>query len=99
MATIKATAFVCKARAAATALEIAYRTCKKVSQEWFALGMATDIPNNSTLVDEGIKPLTGADITNIITRCDAIISDFEASSNAKLNVIIKGSDAPVDWRS
>lgn len=98
--TQKAIAFGARVRAAATTLEIAYRLAKRVSEEWYALGMANDIPFDvQPFADgNGTRPLTHNDVYGIITRCDELIADYEAGNHAKLNTLIIGSDAPLDWR-
>jgi hypothetical protein len=100
MTTQKAVAFAARVRAAATTLEIAYRLAKRVSQEWYALGVGFDVPfDNAPLEDgNGARPLTNMDVYGIMNRCDELIADYEAGNNAKLNTVIKGSDAPIDWR-
>lgn len=99
MATPRAVAFAQKTRTVATYAEFWYRYSKRITQEWFAGNMSADIPNNSTLIeDDGKKPLTGADITNIITRATEFVTDYEAGSNAKLNTVLKASSAPWDWQ-
>lgn len=100
MATVKAIAFSARVRAAATALEIAYRIAKRISQEWYALSMASDIPfDNEPLVDgDGARPLTNMGVYHIINRCDELVAAYEANNNAVLNTVIQASQAPADWR-
>lgn len=99
MATPRAIAFAQNTRTAATYAEFWYRYAKRLTQEWFASNMAADIPNDATMIDDdGKKPLTGADITNIVTRASEIIADYEAGDNAKLNTVLKASQAPWDWQ-
>lgn len=98
--TPKAIAFSSRVRSAATTLEIAYRLAKRVSEEWYALSMSTDIPFDVELFDDGhtSRPITHDNVYDIITRCNDLIADYEAIDKAKLNTIIKASDAPLDWR-
>ena len=100
MATAKAQSFAHRARAAATRLEIAYREAKRLSQDWYANDHATDIPNNAALLDDGnaTLPITNADVYNLVTRCDELIADYEATSNAKLNTVLALANPPADWR-
>ena len=71
----------------------AYYFAKLVNDEWFATGMSAKITNTSDpIVDgsatDGRHPITGADATNMVTRCMDLVTDMEANSNAKLNVIL-----------
>lgn len=82
-----------KVRVAADKLASAYFLAKEVQAEWFANSMSDVIPNDSSpVVDgsatDGRHPITGADATNIITRLGELITDYEASANAKLNTIL-----------
>ncbi len=98
MATDRAQSFAGRAMDAATALEIAYRRAQRTVDEWFAVNMAADIPNDGTPILEGSQPLTGAQVTNVITRLSEMIADYDANGKAKLNTIIPASRAPSDWR-
>lgn len=83
-----------RVRIAADKLAQAYYYAKLVQNEWFANNMSSLIPNNAddTVIDgsatDGRHVITGADVTNVITRCQGLVSDYEASSNAKLNTIL-----------
>lgn len=82
-----------KVRVAADKLASAYTFAKQVQAEWFANSMASLIPNDaSPIIDgsatDGRHPITGADATNIITRCGDLITDYEANTNAKLNTVL-----------
>lgn len=100
MATAKATAFAYRARSAATRLEVAYRAAKRLSEEWYALLMSNDIPFDSAPLGDGNEtlPMTNMDVYGIMNRCDELIADYEAGDKAKLNTVLKGSEAPADWR-
>lgn len=100
MTTAKATAFASRARSVATRLEIAYRAAKRLSEEWYALNMGTDIPFDTNPLGDGNEtmPLTHMDVYGIINRCDELIADYEAGNHAKLNTIMVASEAPGDWR-
>lgn len=82
-----------KARTAADILAQAYYQVKQVQDEWFATGMSSLIPNTADLIvdgsaTDGRHPVTGADVTNIITRCGELVTDYEDASSAKLNTIL-----------
>lgn len=100
MATARAQSFALRARTTATRLEIAFRDAERLQQEWFALNMSADIPNDTTEILDTDSPqgMTGAQVTSIITRAGELVTDYTANSNAKLNTILQGSDAPSDWR-
>lgn len=100
MATQKAIAFASRARSAATRLEVAYRAAKRLSEEWYALLMGNDIPFDSDPLGDGngTLPLTNMDVYGIINRCDELVADYEADNKAKLNTVLKASEAPGDWR-
>ena len=71
-----------------------YATCKAIVNNWNALSMSSLITNDaSNIVDgsatDGRSPITGAMATNIITRAQEVITDYEATSNAKLNTVIQ----------
>ena len=89
-----------KVRVAADRLAQAYYFAKHVQQEWFANSMSSLIPNSGDddVIDgsatDGRHPITGADATNIITRCGEIVTDMEANSSAKLNTILNVSVNP-----
>lgn len=86
-----------KIRVAADTLESVYWTAKRVITEWFATGINTKFPNDSTAVVEdgsdrdGRKIIHGADVHNIITRLQEFVTDYEAASNAKLNTVSRVS--------
>lgn len=83
-----------KIRVAADKLAQAFYFADLVVNEWNANDMASLISNKSldTLIDgsadDGRHVITGADATNIVTRCQELIADYEASGNAKLNTIL-----------
>ena len=94
-------------RVAADRLAQAYYFAKLVVDEWNATGMSSLITNTSDVIRDSASPsddvgtggdgrniVTGAEITNVITRCQEIITDFEASSNAKLNTVLNVSVNP-----
>lgn len=82
-----------KARVAADRLAQTYYFCKEVLDEWYANDMGTTIPvDGGTVVDgsetDGRHPVTGNDVTNVIVRCQDLVTDLEANSKAKLNTIL-----------
>ena len=81
-----------KARVMADCMATSYYTAKSIVNEWNANSISSIIPNDSTLIadcaaTDGRNQVTGAQITNIITRAMEIIADYEASSDAKLNTV------------
>lgn len=90
-----------KVRVAADKLAQLYYLAKIVKQEWDANSISSLITNTSDIIRDGASPsddigtggdgrhvISGIDATAIITRCNEIITDFEATSNAKLNTIL-----------
>jgi len=95
----KAIVFSQRVREVATAFEQAYWLAKRLDREWIAQGMSVEITNTSDPVvdnDNLDKPLTGADVTNIITQCEAMVSEYEAGTSAVLNVVVKASSLPLE---
>ena len=83
-----------RVRMAANVMAQAYYFAKLVKQEWDANSMSSLITNSGDdeVVDgaqtDGRHVISGADATNVITRCAELITDMEASSNAKLNTLL-----------
>ncbi len=82
-----------------------YYFAKATVAEWNALGGATLIPNSATEVirdsanpvtgtGDGRPQLTGDKVNALITRCQEIIADFDATSSAKLNTVLQVSPNP-----
>ena len=95
----KAITFSRRAREVATVLEQAYWLAKRLDREWIAQGMSSEITNTSDPVVDAAhtdKPLTGADVTNVITQCEAMVTEYEATSAAVLNVVVKASNLPLE---
>ena len=95
----KAIVFSQRVREVATALEQAYWLAKRLDREWNAQSMSSEITNTSDSVvdnDHLDKPLTGADVTSVITQCEAMVTTYEASSSAVLNVVVKASSLPLE---
>ena len=83
------------ARPAADRLAQRYYTAKALVNEWNARSMSAKIPNRadagvdgSGSAGDGRPGVTAAQITAIITRAQELITDYEATSNAKLNTIL-----------
>jgi len=69
-----------------------YYTAKSIVNDWFSTGVNSLIPNDSSLIIDGSaidgrSPITGSQVTNIITRAQEIVADYEANSSAKFNTI------------
>jgi hypothetical protein len=84
-----------------------YFACKAAVARWNAIGGATLIPNTATVVQDTASPngtttaggdgrpgLTGTMVNNLITRATEKITDFEATTNAKLNTVLVVSPNP-----
>src|SRR5262245_50929994 len=80
----------------------AYYAAKALVTAWNARGGATAIPNNATIFPDNASasPLSGpgndgrpiitqAMINNIVNRASEIVTDYEATSNAKLNTVLQ----------
>ena len=70
----------------------AYWTAKKLLNNWNSLAMSAKIPNDASLIvdgsaTDGRNAVTGAQITNVITRAQEKIADYEAATNGKLTTI------------
>lgn len=81
-----------KVRVMADTLTSNYWTCKAIVAEWNATSMSAKITNTAdNVVDgsasDGRSPITGAMANNIINRATEVITDYEASVNAKLNTV------------
>ena len=79
-----------------------YYAAKALVQIWTARGGATAIPNTSAVVPDSAStiPLTGSGsdgrpiitgvmVNNMINRATEIITDYEATSNAKLTTVLQ----------
>jgi len=71
-----------------------YNWCRSVRDEWTAQGMASLIPDTAEAIDDNAdvdgRPLiTGADVHVIKDRVVELIALMEASSNEKLNEILR----------
>lgn len=82
-----------RARVVADMMAKLYYEATLVVNEWNAQGLSALIPNDTTVVSDGAaidgRPqITGAMVTNIVTRCQERITDMTATSNAKLNTVL-----------
>jgi hypothetical protein len=82
-----------RARRMADLLYSAYLTAKSLVSEWNAQNVSDVVPNTSDLLVDGSAldgraPVTGAQVTNIVTRCQELIADYEAGGSAKLNTVV-----------
>ena len=92
---VSAVAFSRRARETATALELAYWMAKRLSREWYAQLLSNKIPVSADLIiDSRVsgKALTGNDVVALVSLCDGVVAEYEATSSAKLNVVVKASD-------
>ena len=82
-----------KVRPMADAMAQNYATCKAIVNEWNATSMSAKITNTTDIITDGSaqdgrNQITGAQATSIITRAQEVITDYEATSSAKLNTVI-----------
>jgi hypothetical protein len=81
------------ARPMADAMLQSYATAKALLNYWNANSMSTLITNDASVVMDGAgvtdgrHAITGAMVTNVVTRAQEIITDYEAGSSAKLNTV------------
>lgn len=77
-----------------------YYFAKKVNDVWNS-GLSALIPNDATVIADGAAPngtstaggdgrrlIKGADVWLLVSRCQEIITDFEANGNARLNTVL-----------
>jgi hypothetical protein len=81
------------ARRYADAEAQAYNTAKALNAFWNANSVSGVVPNDATIIldgaaTDGRQIVTGAQTTNVVTRCQEKIADYEANSSAKLNTIL-----------
>ena len=80
-----------KIRPMSDLLYTVYQTAKSVVDQWNAQGVSTVLPNDANLIQDGAtvasgtpdgrKPITDAQATNIITRCQDLINWMEGSAS------------------
>lgn len=83
-----------RVRVLADKLAQAYYLAKLVQQEWYATDMTSLFPaEGGNVLDgsatDGRHVITAADVLLLITRASELTTDYEATSNAKLNTILK----------
>lgn len=85
-------------RILADTLLSAYRTAQAVREFYYAHPDLGDLfyNNSSELVEDGSatdgRPrMTGNDVLALITRADELVADYQATSNAKLNTVLKAA--------
>lgn len=83
-----------KIRPAADRLAQAFNYAAAIIDEWNALGGSGLVPNTTDAVidgaaQDGRPEITGAMANNIINRLSELQTDYEASSNAKLNTVLQ----------
>ena len=81
-----------KVRPMADILSKHYWMAKSIVSIWNAQSLSSTILNTTDEIIDGARQdgravITGAKATAIITRCNEIITDYEATSNAKLNTV------------
>ena len=76
-----------------------YFVAKALVGQWFAQGLDKAIPNDASVVldgssEDGRPILTGAAVTNVVTRAMEVIADYEVTGNDKLKAILKPAVNP-----
>lgn len=71
-----------------------YYRAKSVLQQYNSTALLTTITNDSSVVMDGSATdgrtvLTGQDIVTMLSLCQGIVTNFEASANLQLNQITK----------
>src|SRR5262245_62914800 len=84
-----------RARPLSDLLASAYLSAKSFVQQWTAQGVASVIPNDSNLIQDGATvangtadgrtPITNADVNIVFAHAQAIIAYFEGASTAPVN--------------
>lgn len=96
----QAIAFVnTRVRPMADLLYSAYLSAKKLQQEWNSQSVAAAIPNDANVISDGAatdgRPqITNADATNIVTRCQDLITWMEngvTTFGASANLAVLGT--------
>lgn len=81
------------ARRYADAEAQAYNTARALNDFWNANAVSAVIPNDATIIADGAAAdgrqiVTGAQITNIVTRAQEKIADYDAGGGAKKNTVL-----------
>lgn len=76
-----------------------YWLAKETVGLWSALGMSSTIANTADVILDGAdtdgRPIiTGAKATAVINLLSAFITDYEASTNSKLNSVLQVASNP-----
>ena len=72
-----------------------YYASRAFQNEWVATDMATKIPNDAgeLVVDgsatDGRTPITGQNVNQLQGHINTMITDLEANSNTKLNILLQ----------
>jgi hypothetical protein len=80
-------------RGACNALMSAVATLQATVTEWTQESIATVIPNDSNVVQDGnvLQPLTDAQIQTIIANFNTVLATFSANTNLIYNQILVGA--------
>jgi len=85
-------------RILADTLLSAYRTAQAVREFYYAhpeLGTLFQQNGNELVEDgsatDGRPRMTGNDVLTLITRADELVADYQATSNAKLNTVLRAA--------
>ena len=83
-----------KARTLADAATRYYYAAKSFVNEWDATGMSAKITNTADpIIDgsatDGRSTITGANVVGLKNHVDTMLTDLEATSNQKLNILLK----------
>lgn len=81
------------ARRYADAEAQAYNTAVALNAFWNANSVSAVVPNDATIIldgaaTDGRQIVTGVGTTNIVTRAQEKLADYQANSNAKLNTVL-----------
>lgn len=71
-----------------------YYAAKRAGAEWTAQGMDALIPNTTDVIVDGSESdgrtqITGANVRGLVTHINGLVTDLEATSNAKLNILLR----------
>ena len=71
-----------------------YYLCKAIQNLWNGENWSALITNTSDIINDnaptdGNRPITGVQATNIIVQAEAVVTMFEANSNAVLNDVLQ----------
>ena len=77
-----------------------YYRASRAKDQWIALGMGDLIPNDADaeMIDgaqtDGRPIITGQMINQLLTNVQTMLTDLEANSNTKLNVLLNIATSP-----